>query len=123
MKNISVESPIIDSAACQPTTVPTAIPQSESKRPAIAAAAIRGAASRPAIGSSRRSSNGPGPGARPPVPGRAAAASPRPQPVRSSGIIRAASMPESVIPVISLPRLRSNPTPTTAPVPSTNVLP
>ena len=48
MKNVSLGRPIIDSDACQPTSVPTAIPQCESSRQAIAAAAIRGAASRTA---------------------------------------------------------------------------
>ena len=47
MKNVSVGRPIIDCDACQPTNVPTAIPHCDEKRQAIAAAAIRGAASRP----------------------------------------------------------------------------
>src|SRR5271157_5774069 len=50
-KYMSDGSPMSEPAACQPTTVPTANPQSASSIEASAVAIIRGAASRPGAGS------------------------------------------------------------------------
>ena len=73
----------------------------------MAAAAILGAAIRTADGQ---------------VPS-ASSTSTRPRSRRSSGIIRVARSAARIIPDIMPPRFRSSPTPTTAPVPSMNVLP
>ncbi len=107
MKKVSLGRPISDSDACQPTNVPTAIPHIDRINEATPAAAIRGPASRTATGKGSSC---------PPSVGRRASR-------RSSGIIRAARIAESTIPLMSPPRFRNNPTPTTAPVPSMNVLP
>ena len=99
-----------------------AIPQSARTGPAISAAAIRTAASRAGSGAGSASAGRPGAGVAVGDPARLGV-EPEPRPPAQLRAVRAAIRPASVSPAISGATLRIRPTPTTAPVPSTNVPP